>query len=372
MTVLQPAFFLLTICGCWRPSMWTMRYKRVLYTLYTILVISFLHTFCISQFLNVILNVETADELSDSVYMFIANVLSCFKIITLLMNHNNIEMLCKKLNRKPCKPRNHEEAKIQRSFDNRIGSVTIYYTALVETTVLCMILSSIFTDFRHKKLAYNAWLPFNYSSRRLYYVVYGHQIIALIGTSLLNVACDVVICGLCVHSCSQVEILKHRLEELPMQVRPQIGDIVHFHNYLYGYVDTIQQKFRVIIGVQLVSSTLVVCFILYELSNTPLMTAKYLQFLLYMACMMTQIFFYCWYGNGLKLKSVQVVDTISEMDWTRLDNSTKKSLIMIMRRAMNPIELSSTYVFTMDLNTFVSILKMSYSTYNLLQRKKQM
>lgn len=67
------------------------------------------------------------------------------------------------------------------------------------------------------------------------------------------------------------------------------------------YVSIIQQKFQEIIGVQLLSSTFVVCFILYELSNAPV-NSKYLQFVLYLTCMMTQVFFYCWYGNQLKLK----------------------------------------------------------------------
>nr|XP_012142988.1 PREDICTED: odorant receptor 49b-like [Megachile rotundata] len=129
----------------------------------------------------------------------------------------------------------------------------------------------------------------------------------------------------------------------------------------------VQEKFQIIMGIQLASSTLVVCFILYKLTNTP-MNSTYLQFVLYMACMMSQIYFYCWYGNELKLKSVEVVDAISEMDWMSLDNKSQKDLIHIMRRALNPIELSCAYIYTMDLSTFMSILKMSYSVYNLLQR----
>lgn len=115
-------------------------------------------------------------------------------------------------------------------------SITIYYTILVEFTVLCMILSSFVTDFANRKLAYRAWLPFNCSVPNYYYVAYAHQIVALIGTSLLNVACDVVVCGLFVHVCSQLEILKHRLRGIVSEMKPSIGKIVRFHDYLYGLV----------------------------------------------------------------------------------------------------------------------------------------
>lgn len=150
----------------------------------------------------------------------------------------------------------------------------------------------------------------------------------------------------------------------------------------YRYAFMVQEKFKKIIGIQILSSTLVVCFILYELANTSLISSKFLEFVLYLACMMTQIFVYCWYGNQLKLKvkprlkfvlvkivrisriqfnfiihaqSVEVVDTIFELDWISLDNRSKKDLINIMRRAMNPIELTCAYIFTMDLRTFVSV-----------------
>ncbi|CAL7950607.1 unnamed protein product [Xylocopa violacea] len=317
------------------------------------------------------MNVRMMNELSDSLYMFIASVLSCCKIITLLINRRAIKILSCKLKEEPCKPMNEEEVIIQKKFDKSIGSITIYYTFLVELTVLCMILSSLFTDFRDQKLAYRAWLPFDYSVLNYYYVVYAHQIVALIGTSLLNVACDVIVCGFFVHVCSQLEIFKYRLKGITRETKPDIGKIVRFHDYLYGYTFTVRNKFRTVISIQLLSSTLVVCFILYELTSTSTMSSKYLQFVLYLACMMTQIFFYCWYGNQLKLKSVEVVSAIFEMDWILLDNKSKKSLIIIMRRAMNPIELSCAYMFTMDLNTFVGILKMSYSAHNLLQRTKE-
>ena len=90
-----------------------------------------LHTFCVSQFLNVILNVRTADDLSDSFYMFIASVLACCKIITLLVNHRNIEILGNKLEQEPCKPKNAEEAAIQNKFDKSIGDDSLQHDTVI-------------------------------------------------------------------------------------------------------------------------------------------------------------------------------------------------------------------------------------------------
>ncbi|XP_076285427.1 uncharacterized protein LOC143211535 [Lasioglossum baleicum] len=121
MAILTPAFKILTIGGCWRPQLWTTRCERILYAFYTVFVLLLLHSFGVSQLLNVILNVQTTDDLSDSFYMFIATFLACVKIITLLINDKNIKILCEKLQTQPCQPTNSEELAIQRNYDRKIG-----------------------------------------------------------------------------------------------------------------------------------------------------------------------------------------------------------------------------------------------------------
>jgi len=61
----------------------------------------------------------------------------------------------------------------------------------------------------------------------------------------------------------------------------------------------LNKKFRFTITFQFLVSTLVVCFTLYQLTRT---SGKIIEVGLYMSCMLTQIFLYCWYGNEVKLK----------------------------------------------------------------------
>ncbi|XP_076180550.1 odorant receptor 46a-like isoform X2 [Ptiloglossa arizonensis] len=327
--------------------------------------------FCASQFLYAILVVKTADEFSDTIYMFFSTFMACCKIVTVLVNHQDIETMTRMLEEKPCKPMNAAEATIQKEFDKRIGTISIYYTILVEIAVISITLPSLLIDLPKRKLLYRAWLPFTYHNRSLYFVAYVHQVVALAGLASMNAGCDVLVIGLCVHACSQQEILKHRLKDAIRKRRPEFGELVRFHDYLYGYTLMIQEKFKVMLGIQLASSTLVVCFNLYQMTNTPIMDPKYLEYVTFMACMTTQSFIYCWYGNELKLKSVEIVEAIFHLDWMFLDQRSKKDLLIIMARAINPFELTCAYVVTMNVDTFVAILKLSYSTYNLLQRTKE-
>lgn len=45
------------------------------------------------------------------------------------------------------------------------------------------------------------------------------------------------------------------------------------------------------------------------------------------------------------------------MEWSILNNSVKKGLFIIMQRALIPIEISTAYILTLNLDSFVSVSK---------------
>jgi len=52
------------------------------------------------------------------------------------------------------------------------------------------------------------------------------------------------------------------------------------------------------------------------------------------------------------------------MEWFELDNYTKQSLLMIMTRGTIPIELTSAYVISMNLDSFVHVSIKMYDIIN--------
>ncbi|KAL0112585.1 hypothetical protein PUN28_012115 [Cardiocondyla obscurior] len=56
------------------------------------------------------------------------------------------------------------------------------------------------------------------------------------------------------------------------------------------------------------------------------------------------------------------------MDWPSLSVTEKKELMMIMARTNIPIKFTSSFLITMSLQSYSSILKTSYSAFNLLQK----
>nr|XP_033332228.1 putative odorant receptor 92a [Megalopta genalis] len=130
----------------------------------------------------------------------------------------------------------------------------------------------------------------------------------------------------------------------------------------------VNDEFKTVTFLQFFKSTVVLCFSLYQLTMSEL-DSSLADVGLYVCCTLLQVFYYCWFGNEVKLKvllssrsslydpmiSLEVPDMIFESEWTSLSNKAKKILLMMMRRATEPIELSSLYILTVNLETFKAV-----------------
>lgn len=120
MFILAFTFKILTICGCGRLVSWTTPYKRLVYHMYTIFIMLLIHTFMLSQLVDLIVIVDNSDDFTDNFYVLLAMIVSCCKMVALLINRNNIEMLIEILMNKPFRPIEPGEVKIQQKFDKLI------------------------------------------------------------------------------------------------------------------------------------------------------------------------------------------------------------------------------------------------------------
>lgn len=107
--------------------------------------------------------------------------------------------------------------------------------SLIGTSCSFVALVSLFTDFRHKRLTYREWVPYNYSSHITYCLTYAQQMISALHTASVNVACDTLFCGLLMHICCQIEILEYRLKNI-LSDQFTLGYCVQHHNRILQLV----------------------------------------------------------------------------------------------------------------------------------------
>lgn len=120
MDVLELTFKLSMLCGCGRPNFWTTSCKRLGYHVYTIVILLLIHTFMLSQLLDLILIVDNSDEFTDNFYVLLAMINSCCKMLFLLANRSNIGTMIDFLMRKPFRPVESDEEEILQRFEKLV------------------------------------------------------------------------------------------------------------------------------------------------------------------------------------------------------------------------------------------------------------
>ncbi|CAL7950590.1 unnamed protein product [Xylocopa violacea] len=363
-------FTLLSCTGCWRPISWTSPLKTGIYNVYTLSVIVFTIAFFVSE-IGSIFTVENVDEFVDITYILITIFVGFCKLMNVLFFRNEIMNLVNMFLEEPCATLSMEESEIQLRYDNRIWRNALCYTIMIEASVVMTIINSLLTNFQHGRLTYRAWIPYNYTSTIVFSLTFTFQLLPVLIQSLVHVAADVLFVGLLMQICCQLEILVSRLDKVATNSMATLRRFVRHHNCIYELAETMNNALNLMIFSQFFGSFLVLCLSMIQLLKADVLSTEFLATIFYLATILLQSFLYCWYGNEVKLKSIDVADAIFQIDWTGLGKGAKKMLLIAMNRTRSPIELDSAHVMTVDVDFFMTLVKSSYSMYNVLQNSRK-
>lgn len=120
MRVLKLTLTLVMLIGCFRPLSWTSLSKRVIYNIYRTFIITILYTFSILQLIDVALNINSPDDITNNLYMLLNVSVSGYKLLIMWINYDNFAALINNLTEVPFKPENSGEMGIRRKFDKLI------------------------------------------------------------------------------------------------------------------------------------------------------------------------------------------------------------------------------------------------------------
>ncbi|XP_043285403.1 odorant receptor 46a-like [Venturia canescens] len=391
MQTLQLNFRILQWIGMWRPLAWSTGWKLVVYNCFSAFMISSLYLFAVSQFVDLIVTSESANEFSHG-SLFLAILAGCGKSASVMIHRKEIIYLANVLRNDLCRPRNEVEVKIQTDCERDARFNAFWYSALGGTTVSLITLRSLIVDIPARIMPFKGWLPYGLESLEVgFWVAYFHQLIAHATGAAVNSTFDTLVPGFMMQTCAQMKILKYRIETLPQIVlarRTLQGDedygealrerqclesellveCIRHHVQIFQFADTLNDIFSNVVFLQFALSTIILCVSAYETSGMKLFSPECTALIMYLCCMLTQIFIYCFYGGELTLQSVDICNAVYRMDQSVLTVRTKKNLILIMMRALHPIVFTCGNIITVSLDSFTSLIKLSYSVYNVLQR----
>ncbi|XP_060824034.1 odorant receptor Or1-like [Bombus pascuorum] len=369
MHILRWTFLLLTLCGCFPPPSWKTPRKKFLYKIYTVFSLLVLNTFFLCLIMDMIYNVENIDDFSDNFHVTVGSFLTTIKVSVMLIYRESFVRLRDTLQKEPLLPMNQQEFEILLRFDKITDWNTLGYMMILMTSNFYLFMESLLT-YKKRQLTYRTWVPYDYSSASAFLLTLLYQSLFTAICSFGCVATDSLYSGLLIHISCQFEILEHRLKNIESNQNYSVRLCVRHHDHIYKFGEMVNEEFRTIMFFQFYTSLCMICFNLYQITQIE-MDLNIIGKILFMNFSLMQIFYYCWFGNEVKLKSLELSDVIFRTDWTSLNNNVKRAFLMLMRRAMRPIEFTSIYVISVNLESFMTLLKTSYSVFSVFQQSRE-
>ncbi|XP_034939392.1 odorant receptor Or1-like [Chelonus insularis] len=252
------------------------------------------------------------------------------------------------------------------------------WKSFVEIAVILFHTNKVYEGHREGSLPFKVWYP--YDTSNIYLFTFYQQIITVFLSANVNVAFDVLLVGMMMHICLQVNILKYRFRRMLNDVKKYslekketfekitFSEYVTFHSSILRLVSNLTEIFSQTMFVQFGSSASILCTSMYVLSQTPVFTSDFLACFLYISCMFCQIFFPCLIGHQMTLEFANLNDAMYNTNWYAVSNNFRKCMNIIMIKSSKPILFSSGYVISLSLDVFKSLLKLSYSIFNVFQQ----
>ncbi|XP_069682447.1 odorant receptor 10-like [Periplaneta americana] len=134
------------------------------------------------------------------------------------------------------------------------------------------------------------------------------------------------------------------------------------------FIMELEDVFNPMMLAQFLSSSGTLCLIIFQITvmeDAGFGMATFVQFL---AISIMQLLLFCWYGNELTFQCESVVRAAYESSWYEASISFKSSLCMMIMRAMKPFRLTGGKLYVMSLDTFVAIMKASFSYFTMLNQ----
>nr|AQQ73506.1 olfactory receptor 26 [Heliconius melpomene rosina] len=214
-------------------------------------------------------------------------------------------------------------------------------------------------------------------------LLYSFYVTTLVG--LANTTMDAFIATILYQCKTQFTILRTEFETLPERAkslsiktnedyeRVIMTLFVKCYHHYQKIIETstvLGHIFGVAILVQFGIGGWILCMAAYKLVSLNILSIEFASTALFILCILTELFLYCYYGNELTVESDKLVCSVYCMRWQRAPPRLRRLLVLVMERARRPLRPIAARLVPLSLETFLKILKSSYTFYAVLRQTK--
>ncbi|NP_001177533.1 odorant receptor 124 [Nasonia vitripennis] len=363
MDILPLNFRILRYCGIWYELPEHLWLVKIVYKIFVVVVI---FSFTLSELIELALTYDDLQNLTECLFLTLTFLALCFKMINFMCRQESLKALLNTFRDEICQPKTLEEKDIIEKNRSMLRLFCISYFSLGILSGSTLVFVP-FASFKSSKieLPIKTYQPYDVEDFVLFSLTYFHQILSMYLGVLINVSLDMLVCGFIFLTCGQLDLCYYRIVSSNMYT---MNNNIRHHAVTKDIVKKMQSFSIVVVVPLFIFSLITLCTSLFLMPEKEIMSFEFITLFIYLTCMLTQIFLYCWFGNELQLKSKTISDAVYHSNWTRLTPKLRRNLLFTMFISQNGLMISFHGQCSLSINTYVSILKTSYAAFNLLRK----
>ncbi|EFN67924.1 Putative odorant receptor 13a, partial [Camponotus floridanus] len=177
---------------------------------------------------------------------------------------------------------------------------------------------------------------------------------------------DALFLNIILHVCGQANILRIRFINFDVtspRIHDRFNELIQRHHYVIMLARKLADLISFVLLIELFIISILLCIVGFQLIfafkvNDTVMIGKNLIIL---SGVLTQLTLYSFIGNYMKSEMEEIGLSIYQSAWYNFPRKLVKSVIFILMQTKSPVALQAGNFIVVNLSTYVSILKTSFS-----------
>ncbi|CAH1374413.1 unnamed protein product [Tenebrio molitor] len=316
---------------------------KTYYGIYFVLFWGFTYVLCLaSQIADMVAVFGDIEKMTETSFLLLTNTNQALKIYVFMFNGPRVRRLIKSLEREEFQPKTR-----------------VQYETIVEEIKI--------RPGESIRLPLSGWYPFDTNGSPIFELVYFYQIFATWINGMGNITMDTFLSGCIMIISSQLAVLNEAFRIIKLEqddfdgiqqkqnsTKTLVRNIRLYKNIIQ-FADEMTALFSVSITSQFAVSVIIICMTMFQMSLVSPVSLQFLSMLLYQACILLEIFLWCYYGNEVIVQSEKLTESAYTCEWIDAPKEFKQNLLFFMTRTQFPLKLYAGGYFTLSLTTYMAV-----------------
>ncbi|XP_035454253.2 odorant receptor 4 [Spodoptera frugiperda] len=325
------------------------------------------------------------DKLSQVMFVLLCHVTCVAKQVAFHVDAGRIDQLIARLDEPLLNQCGGPRGALLHGTARRAARLLRVYSGCAVATCVLWIVFPVLYRIRGIAFEFPFWAGISYDHNLVFGAVLLYSFYTTNLVAIGNTTMDAFMATILDQCKTQLRILRMNFETLPERARAlqRAGggaydaslqrlfvDCLLHYNIITDTCTILHDVFALPLLIQFGVGGWILCMAAYKIVSLNVLSIEFASTTLFIICILIELFIFCYYGNEVTVESSRVSESLYSMEWARAGTAFRRSLVLVMERAKRPLRPAAGRVIPLSLDTYVTILKSSYSFYAVLRQTK--